>query len=134
MTFRAVPLYTSPTTGKTLYAAVGNNVSVAARAQVVSSLNGPTTFTGGDSLKSDISGLNHQLTLENSASDGALSFTWESASEAAAIEEGKKLSIQASDGSKYPMHWLDPKKDANAPENQKPMPMCIMTKKASKHT
>ena len=119
MTFRAVPLYTSPTTGKTLYAAVGNNVSVAARAQVVSSLNGPTTFTGGDSLKSNISGLNHQLTLENSASDGALSFTWESASEAAAIEEGKKLSIQASDGSNYPMRWLDPKKDANAPENQK---------------
>ena len=112
MTFRAVPLYTSPNTGRTLYAAVGNNVSVAAQAQMVSSLDGPILFANGDTLLSEVTSLNHRLTLGGSTSDGALTFTWESASEAAAIEEGKAVMISG-----YTLNWLDPEKDANAPEN-----------------
>ena len=113
MAFRSVPLYTSPNTGKTLYAAVGNNVSVAAQAQVVSSLDGPMLFAnGGDTLQGEVTGLNHRLTLADSTSTGALTFTWDSASETAAIEEGKKLTIEGGNGQDYELNWLNPDKDA----------------------
>ena len=113
-----VPVYTSPSTGRTLYAAVGSNALVAAQSQLVSGLNLPAARTGGDSLSSNVSGTEHHLTLGTSTSDAALTFTWESASEADAIAEGKKLTIKDDSGTSYPLTWLDPEKDADAPENQ----------------
>lgn len=117
----AVPVYTSAETGRTLYAAVGSNVSVTALPQVGASLNVPAARTGSDSLSSNVSGTEHQLTLVSNPSDAALTFTWSSASEEKAIEEGKQLTIKdIKDGNdqNYELTWLDPEKDADAPENQ----------------
>ena len=106
----SVPVYTSAKTGRTLYAAVGSNVSVAAQPQVVSGLNVPAARSSGDSLSSDVSGMEHQLTLAGSISDAALSFTWESASLEAAKREAENVKI---DG--YPLTFVNG--TANAAEN-----------------
>lgn len=113
-----VPVYTSAETGRTLYAAVGSNVSVTALPQVGASLNVPAARTGSDSLSSNVSGTEHQLALGTSTSDAALTFTWSSASEEKTIEEGKQLTIKDDSGTSYPLTWLDPEKDADAPDNQ----------------
>ena len=107
-----VPVYTSPSTGRTLYAAVGSNALVAAQSQLVSGL--PAARAEEDSLKSDVTGQNHQLTLKSNTSAAALTFTWDSASEEEAIEEGKDVEIQ-----NYTLKWLDTnadpsEQDANA--------------------
>lgn len=107
-----VPMYTSPSTGRTLYAAVGSNALVAAQSQLVSGL--PAARAEEDSLKSDVTGQNHQLTLKSNTSAAALTFTWDSASEEEAIEEGKDVEIQ-----NYTLKWLDTnadpsEQDANA--------------------
>lgn len=108
----AVPVYTSAETGRTLYAAVGSNALVAAQSQLVSGL--PAARAEEDSLKSDVTGQNHQLTLKSNTSAAALTFTWDSASEEEAIEEGKDVEIQ-----NYTLKWLDTnadpsEQDANA--------------------
>ena len=113
-----VPVYTSPSTGRTLYAAVGSNALVAAQSQLVSGLNLPAARTGGDSLSSNVSGTEHHLTLVSDPSDAALTFTWSSASEEEAIEEGKQLTIKDGNDQNYELTWLDPEKDADALENQ----------------
>ncbi|WP_297236126.1 S-layer homology domain-containing protein [uncultured Flavonifractor sp.] len=107
-----MPVYTSPSTGRTLYAAVGSNALVAAQSQLVSGL--PAARAEEDSLKSDVTGQNHQLTLKSNTSAAALTFTWDSASEEEAIEEGKDVEIQ-----NYTLKWLDTnadpsEQDANA--------------------
>lgn len=114
----AVPVSTSAETGRTLYAAVGSNVSVTALPQVGASLNVPAARTGSDSLSSNVSGTEHQLTLVSDPSDAALTFTWSSASEEEAIEEGKQLTIKDGNDQNYELTWLAPEKDADALENQ----------------
>ena len=115
----AVPVYTSAETGRTLYAAVGSNVSVTALPQVGASLNVPAARTGSDALSSNVSGTGHRLTLASGGtSDAALAFTWSSASEEAAIAEGKQLTIKDDSGQDYTLTWLTDPEKADAPENQ----------------
>ncbi|WP_130870540.1 S-layer homology domain-containing protein [Intestinimonas massiliensis (ex Afouda et al. 2020)] len=111
-----VPVYTSPSTGRTLYAAVGSNALVAAQSQLVSGL--PAARAEEDSLKSDVTGQNHQLTLKSNTSAAALTFTWDSASEEEAIKEGQKqTTIKNSSDENYTLTWLDPEKDTGAQED-----------------
>ena len=115
----AVPVYTSAETGRTLYAAVGSNVSVTALPQVGASLNVPAARTGSDALSSNVTGTGHRLTLASGGtSDAALAFTWSSASEEAAIAEGKQLTIKDDSGQDYTLTWLTDPEKADAPENQ----------------
>ena len=111
-----VPVYTSPSTGRTLYAAVGSNALVAAQSQLVSGL--PAARAEEDSLKSDVTGQSHQLTLKSDTSAAALTFTWDSASEEEAIKEGQKqTTIKNSSDENYTLTWLDPEKDTGAQED-----------------
>ena len=90
-----VPVYTAPDTGRTLYAVVGTNATLAAQSQlglVASTI--PTTRADGDSLESNVEGTQHELVLASGhTSPAALTLTWDSASLEQARKEAEAITI-----------------------------------------
>ena len=109
-----VPVYTAPDTGRTLYAVVGTNATLAAQSQlglVASTI--PTTRADGDSLKSNVEGTRHELVLASGhTSPAALTLTWDSASLEQAREEAEAITID-----NYPLTFVQDVTNASATEN-----------------
>ena len=109
-----VPVYTAPDTGRTLYAVVGTNATLAAQSQlglVASTI--PTTRADGDSLKSNVEGTRHELVLASGhTSPAALTLTWDSASLEQAREEAEAITID-----NYTLTFVQDVTNASATEN-----------------
>ena len=109
-----VPVYTAPDTGRTLYAVVGTNATLAAQSQlglVASTI--PTTRADGDSLKSNVEGTRHELVLASGhTSPAALTLTWDSASLEQARKEAEAIIID-----KYTLTFVQDVTNASATEN-----------------
>ncbi len=85
-------MYTSPETGRTLYAGVGSNLTVAARSDELGAAL-LAADDAGDKLKSDALKMDHTLTLQTSGQAAALSITWDSASLDVAREEMEQVKV-----------------------------------------
>lgn len=107
---RAVPVYTDPDSGKTLYMSAMTN----ARALASSDQSVPITET---QIQTSVDGHSHSFILDGSADEDALLYvTFPAETRAMAETLKKRFSIRC-DGENYSLVWLDDSKAADDPAN-----------------